>query len=256
MSTLDQYIQNFDIEKSQKFMNNNWNFPIISTGIYLLFIFLGPKFMKTRKALNIKYSLFIWNLSLSIFSYIGLILMFPTFYKSWKNIGINTICNLQLTNETKPLVVATYFFTWSKIPELVDTVFLIAKKRHVIFLHWYHHSTVLLYCWYCYTSLHPFVIIFSMMNFAVHFIMYGYYALHTIRLIPKWFPPIMITVLQIFQMIMGFLVSIYTLATYIIGYDCLDVKKMHIMVSIGIYFSYFYLFWKILQNRYFKDKPS
>ena len=83
----DQYIQNFDIEKSQNFMNNNWKIPIISTGIYLLFIFLGPKFMKTRKALNIKYSLFIWNLFLSIFSYIVLILIFPIFYKSWKSIG-------------------------------------------------------------------------------------------------------------------------------------------------------------------------
>ena len=43
------------------------------------------------------------------------------------------------------------FFIFSKIPELVDTVFLVLQKKPVIFLHWFHHVTVLLYCWHAYT---------------------------------------------------------------------------------------------------------
>lgn len=39
-------------------------------------------------------------------------------------------------------------FMWSKAVELGDTFFLILRKRPVIFLHWYHHVSVLLFTWH------------------------------------------------------------------------------------------------------------
>lgn len=39
-------------------------------------------------------------------------------------------------------------FALSKIAEFGDTLFLVLKKRPVIFLHWYHHAVVLIYCWH------------------------------------------------------------------------------------------------------------
>ena len=32
----------------------------------------------------------------------------------------------------------------SQIPELLDTVFLVLQKKRVIFLHWFHHVTVMM----------------------------------------------------------------------------------------------------------------
>ena len=68
-------------------------------------------------------------------------------------------------------------FMWSKFPELLDTVLLVVRGRPVIFLHWYHHVTVLLYCWAVVRCDFP-GIIFSVMNAFVHWIMsvcYEYY---------------------------------------------------------------------------------
>ena len=42
----------------------------------------------------------------------------------------------------------TYLFTMSKVPELMDTVFIVLRKQPLIFLHWYHHITVLIFTWF------------------------------------------------------------------------------------------------------------
>lgn len=57
----------------------------------------------------------------------------------------------------------------------VDTVFLVLRKREVIFLHWFHHVTVLLYCWHAYHHSVAAGLWFATMNYSVHSIMYLYY---------------------------------------------------------------------------------
>lgn len=41
----------------------------------------------------------------------------------------------------------TTMFVLSKVPELGDTIFIVLRKQPLIFLHWYHHATVLVYSW-------------------------------------------------------------------------------------------------------------
>ena len=45
-----------------------------------------------------------------------------------------------------------FLFIMSKFPELIDTAFIVLKKGVLIFLHWYHHITVLLFCWQSYAT--------------------------------------------------------------------------------------------------------
>lgn len=37
-----------------------------------------------------------------------------------------------------------------QVAELLDTVFIVARKRPLLFLHWYHHISVLVYTWHAY----------------------------------------------------------------------------------------------------------
>lgn len=97
-------------------------------------------------------------------------------------------------------------FIYSKLPELLDTVWLVLKKRKVAYIHWFHHATVLLYCWHSFaTSVGP-GIWFGTMNYVVHSVMYFYYFLTTFpgapRKVAKTLAPA-VTVLQIMQMVVG-----------------------------------------------------
>ena len=75
----------------------------------------------------------------------------------------------------------TWLFVLSKLPELVDTVFIVLRKQKLIFLHWYHHITVLIYCWYSFSQYTAPARWFVVMNFIVHSIMYTYYAFKALR---------------------------------------------------------------------------
>merc|ERR1711871_948387 len=97
-------------------------------------------------------------------------------------------------------------FVYSKIPELFDTFFIVARQSPLIFLHWYHHVTVLLYCWHSYATEAPQALYFVAMNYSVHAIMYCYYACTALRL--KFpLPPWTITMAQISQMVVGVVVQ-------------------------------------------------
>ena len=45
------------------------------------------------------------------------------------------------------------------------------QRKKVIFLHWFHHTTVLLYCWHAFHHEIAPGIWFAAMNYGVHMIM-------------------------------------------------------------------------------------
>ena len=51
---------------------------------------------------------------------------------------------------------------------LTITFFIVIHKKKLILLHWYHHVSVLLYCWHSYVYKAPLGILFCVMNYGVH----------------------------------------------------------------------------------------
>ena len=61
--------------------------------------------------------------------------------------------------------------------EFIDTAFIIFRKQELHFIHWYHHATVVIVCWYAIGAHQgPANLIFYVtMNTVVHSVMYLYY---------------------------------------------------------------------------------
>lgn len=141
-------------------------------------------------------------------------------------------------------------FFISKYFELFDTVLLVLRKKPVIFLHWYHHVTVLLYCSHAWSSPAPGGIWFSTINLTVHSVMYAYYFLASIKLHRLIAPyASFITVLQIVQMIIGTYIAIYTSYYYHFGEGC-DTTTVHSQLTLIMYFTYLVLFTNFFVQRY------
>lgn len=153
----------------------------------------------------------------------------------------------------------TWMFALSKLPELGDTIFVVLRKQPLIFLHWYHHITVLLYTWYAYKEYTSSARWFIVMNYCVHSLMYSYYAARAMGLFPPRFIMMLITSLQITQMVIGCLVN-YWSYVYLRSNQSCHVSVLNVQLSTCMYFSYFVLFGRFFYKAYLspsgKKKPT
>ena len=112
----------------------------------------------------------------------------------------HSVCNLD--GYPDELVFWVFLFVISKVVELGDTVFIVLRKQKLIFLHWYHHITSLTLAWYSLSASKALGMWYAPMNYSVHAVMYGYYALKALKVrVPK-VVSMTITVLQILQVIL------------------------------------------------------
>lgn len=245
--------RHYNPEYSIKFVNNNISIPLVLVSIYLLAIYYGKKLMKNREPYKLQYSLICWNISLSIFSFLGSIKVVPELlYHLSTDTFESTICTDPHNTWGKGSSgFWVQLFIFSKIPELFDTFFIIARKKPLMFLHWYHHITVLLYCWHSYGTSSSQTLFFVSMNYMVHSIMYGYYALMALKKKPRWLSPIFVTTIQIIQMIVGTLIQMVASYKYMTDSTC-NVDGYNIFWGGMMYTSYLYLFATFASKRYKK----
>jgi len=229
---------------------NNW-IPVTCVIFYGICIVGGQSWMKDRTAYDLRRFLAAWNLLLSVFSFCGMVRTWPhVVYNLWAFGFEATLC--------KPAIYMygcgatglwVQLFIFSKIPELFDTFFIVVRKKQLVFLHWYHHITVLLFCWHSYVTESPGGIYFAAMNYAVHALMYGYYFLMATRMLPKWFPAGIVTISQISQMVVGVALTALSGRLYASSQAC-DVKIDNLIAGGLMYFSYFLLFVHFAIDRY------
>jgi len=239
-------------------MQKNPMLPVWACIVYLAAITWGRSYMVKRPAGSWRKVLAAWNLLLSLFSAVGALRTAPHLLHNLTSYPLrHVMCGhpgeMYGIGSTGLWV---QLFILSKFPELLDTFFIVVHKKPLIFLHWYHHVTVLLFCWHSYTTGSPVGLFFVVMNYAVHAVMYGYYFLMAVGMRPRWFNPIVVTLMQIAQMAVGVSVTVlgyYFYSNPVEGRIC-NVHRENITAAFVMYGSYFYLFLQFFLTRYVKIK--
>ena len=185
--------------------------PVVLGAFYYVSIFSIQSYMRDKKAYDLRYALALWSFGLSFFSFWGAVRTVPVVYEIFFTRGWDHMVCGDTRMEwihLKPSGLWVYWFCLSKVPELFDTLFIVLRKKKLITLHWYHHITVLLFCWHSWASLALCGIVFAAMNLSVHTVMYFFYGLTALGYRPTKYAQA-VTIGQILQMVVGTSVQVY-----------------------------------------------
>uniref|UniRef100_A0A0N5AM25 Elongation of very long chain fatty acids protein n=1 Tax=Syphacia muris TaxID=451379 RepID=A0A0N5AM25_9BILA len=140
----------------------------------------------------------------------------------------------------------------SKTIELGDTLFLVLRKKPLIFLHWYHHALTFNYAIWAYTEAQPFNMYIAWMNYGVHALMYSYYTLRSFRIRVPAVIARFITVLQILQFLIMLLIIIHIGILKLLNYDIVFAPFSYLS-CLFMEISYLLLFMNFFYQSYIKD---
>lgn len=251
-SYIFDFENDFIHQETRNWMVKNWTWVFYYCGAYMLVIFGGQSYMKSRPRFELRGLLCVWNTALAMFSIMGACRTAPELIHVLRHQGLfHSVCVPSFIEQDRVSGFWTWLFVLSKLPELGDTLFIVLRKQPLIFLHWYHHITVLIYSWFSYTEYTASARWFIVMNYCVHSIMYSYYALRAMKFSPPRFISMIITSLQLTQMIIGCAINVWAF-DYLktAGRNACNISQINIKLSIAMYFSYFVLFAQFFYKTY------
>ena len=240
-----------DLDYWSYYARLNWNYTVGICIIYCLLVHAFRILMRGRKAFNLRFPLIMWNGILAVFSLIATIRILPyMLFILIKNGPWYFVCRNGMASYGQGGAIALWsvLFVFSKYVELFDTIFLVFGKKHVSFLHWFHHSTVVLLSIHALAYYSPAALLMSGMNALVHTIMYTYYWISGVKGTPprwgKW-----VTKLQLCQMVVGVVLGVSNYVGQRAVENCHSVPS-HNALIFAIYLSYLVLFMRFYCSKY------
>ncbi|NXI08363.1 ELOV6 protein, partial [Irena cyanogastra] len=201
--------KNFNQQAARKWMEENWQISFIFSAIYLILIFGIQHFMKERRPFNLRIPLVLWSFSLTLFSFIAAC-------RVWKQMAF-----ILLTKGFKQSVCSQsfyvhpisklwiYLFTLSKLVEMGDTLFIVLRKKKLIFLHWYHHLLTMVLGWYGYPTMSCGAGWNAVLNLSIHSFTYLYYTVTAMGIRVPRSMTMLLTTSQMVQMTGFIIINIF-----------------------------------------------
>jgi len=225
----------------------NWHFPFVVGVVYLALIFGLQRWMRDRPAYKLKWPLFVWNLGLGVFSIVGFYRTIPEFMTilSGEQGFYKAICFRNGGNW--PLAYWSLLFVLSKYAELGDTLFIVLRKKPLVFIQWYHHLVTLAMSWLTAPYVEAISRWYVVMNYGVHSLMYPYFAISVLGFkIPRYIS-VSITTCQLTQMLIGLFVNLASALLIYFGTPCYR-HPFSIKMSAIVYGSFSILFAKLYMD--------
>ncbi|PWN91452.1 GNS1/SUR4 membrane protein, partial [Acaromyces ingoldii] len=232
--------------------------------LYLVTVLGGRELMQRFKVppQELKKPFLVHNILLSSASGLLLAVMLEEIVPIWYHHGFfAAICaQSSWTPRMEQFYILNYMF---KFWELIDTGFLVLKKKPLAFLHVYHHAATALLCFSQLLGKTPVSWVVITLNLLVHVVMYAYYALTTLRIPCPWKRAV--TTMQILQFILDlgvvyfasyhYFVSAYKVPLPNIG-ACAAGKEHAVFSGCAILTSYLFLFIAFYRRTYSKSKGA
>ena len=238
----------FNPEAARQWSDSIKTLSLWLSAIYVILIFSAQRWMHSRPPFKLQIPLVLWNSVLSSFSIIGALRTAPELYNGLVSYGwTHTVCDPSFYRGQTGMW--AFLFTMSKAYELGDTLFIVLRRQPLIFLHWYHHVTVLIFSFYSYPEHVSSGRWYIVINYCIHSIMYTYFALRALHVPVPSFVRMSVTSLQILQMAVGLVVSICVFVIKRSGDDCHQ-SYINAAAAILMYASYLVLFAHFFYQQY------
>ncbi|KAI8887627.1 GNS1/SUR4 membrane protein [Backusella circina FSU 941] len=227
---------------------------------YFTVIFGGRFLMNSvSKPLPCKFAFQIHNILLTLVSGALLALLFEQLFPQLYRHGFYyTICSVDAwTQKHELLYYLNYLVKWW---ELVDTVFLVIKKKKLEFLHYFHHSMTMALCYTQLVGRTTVSWVPIILNLTVHVLMYYYY-FRTSTGAKIWWKKYL-TTMQIIQFIidLGIIYSVtysyyaWTYTDYLPNFGTCAGTESAAVFGCAILTSYLFLFINFYRITYNQNK--
>ncbi|KAF8370892.1 hypothetical protein PRIPAC_77321 [Pristionchus pacificus] len=172
----EKWWHDLDHEHMYLVVRENWTLAVWAALLYISGIHALQSSLKNRKPWDLKWPLIIWNSFFALFSLVIAIRMCEEFMYVVRRFPL--LDSISYSPDVKqPAAFCIFLFVISKALQLGDTVFIVLRKKPLIFLHWYHHAVALVYVWHAGKEGVAAGRVLAIMNCCIHFLMYSYYAL-------------------------------------------------------------------------------
>ncbi|KAI1280447.1 putative fatty acid elongation protein 3 [Halotydeus destructor] len=216
---------------------DNWCLSVLTA--YIVVVFALKTLMRDRKPFELRGPLITWNLALAIFSVLGSIGVGAELFSLLFNEGLDaTVCSPNYRFNSAGFW--QFMFALSKMAEFVDSVFIVLRKKPLIFLHYYHHVETCWYTMFQFTRLVPLARWCTFINLAVHSVMYSYYAIRAMGFRVPRQVAMAITTLQCAQMYLClYLISRAVYLQCEQNYAALAFGSLQYLIYAGLFTNYF-----------------
>jgi hypothetical protein len=246
----------FDGREAAAWYGARLHAPALAALAYLAMLALLPRAMAGRAPFRLRALTFWWNAGLAAFSLAGALNTVPTLLAVLRTRGFAYSCCADVyaigggAGKGVPYFWASAF-VFSKWLEFGDTALLLLKKKPVTFLHGFHHASVALLTWIGLAVHAPVAMWCGAMNYAVHAIMYTYYAAMAAPALRPLARPFagLVTLLQIAQMVVASFIHLAIVGWRLRGRACWWDPPM-LGCTLCAYLVYLALFAQIFATRY------
>lgn len=220
----------------------------VTVAVYLATVFGLRYAMRDRQPLHLNYLLAAHNFFLCAFSLVLFLGQSYVAYGIFMHRGLYGLyCGTFDDAWDYPMAQWSIAFYLSKYYELLDTIFLVLRKRPLTLLHVYHHSIVIPVSWMAVHSQIFMGWITAYNNAGVHVVMYFYFGMYALGYrssLRKY-----ITSLQLLQFFIDISTSVPFIVIYALGWECRGELYAWIIANL-VGFTFVFLFWDFFAKNY------